>query len=328
MTDMALPLNHHYEVLQENSPAVWYERSCAVTGETLRAGAPVVVCDNAPGQDPISEEGWRTVNACPHCGQLARPAAVYVPPVWGGSVTPPIVSSPPTIPPPSPARGSPLLLGALAALLLLLAGAVAVAAFTFSRRTAERDPEPPTATVAVVQVTATPAAATAAPTAPAAPTATVEMLPSPTLALVKTAAPTPAPLPSPTPPSPATVAEPGITALSLVNPGAGYLFELRDGATVDLSEVGANYLTIVADVNGPVGSVTFFVDGERHCRGATCVENAPPYYMHGDASGDPYSDWDWSTMLGAHTISAVACTGPDATGRCYPALEIDLTVTP
>ena len=314
MSSLTLPPDHHHDTLDATSPPVVLGRFCPITGDPLRPGDAVVICDARPGSDPIRVEGWVTCGSCPHCGAAIGPAAAYAP-AWGSGswATPPPLSSAP----PSRSAGW---LGPLAILLLLGALALAVAAVVFFLRT--RETEEPVAG----SIVATADAATAA--TAAAPTPLPGVLPSPTPAPSKTPAPLPVPpSPTPTPPTPTVGASP-ITALVLINPANERSIRvLRADDTVDLSEVGHNRLTVRADVNSSaVESIMFLLDGEPFCPRGNCVENVGPYYMGGDQGGDAYEDWDWSQMLGSHTLTAIACTGDNATGDCSTGAEVNLVI--
>ena len=316
MPNLTLPPNHHRETLAPHSPAVVLGRICAVTGEPLRSGNDVVICDVVPGSDPMLIEGWTTQSSCPHCG--ATPGSiVYVPPVWGAA---------PAAPPAPPPR-SRALVGGLAGLLLLALAAMAVAIFLFVLRT--RQPaEPPATTLPIAALTAT-AAATATPPAnatatadgasPTPPTAPPSKTPEPTAA-----APTPTPAPTSTAPSNSP-----ITSLILINPANDSVIRaLRAEDAISLSEIGRDTLTVLADVDSPdVESVTFLLDGQPYCPRGNCVENNAPYYMGGDQGGDAYDDWDWSQLLGSHTLAAIACSGNGGAGSCAPPIEVRLTIS-
>jgi hypothetical protein len=346
MPNFPLPVNHHAETLAAHSPAVVLGRPCAVTGEVLRPGDDVVVCDAAPDRDPITVAGWATLGSCPHCGAGTGLAAAYVPPAWGAPPAPPIRPAPaappvrpaPTTPPVERER-SPALVGGLIGLFLLAALAIAVAAFLFVLRTRDGEPAP----LPVAGLTATAGAATAGPTAdgrpPTAATATplvIAVQPSATaMAATATAAtPTPAaptptlmptatPVPSPTPNSPTT-------ALLLIDPGdGGTIRALRAEDTIDLNDLDRDTFNVLADVDSSlVESVIFLLDGAPFCPRDNCVENAAPYYMGGDSSGRPYDDWDWSEMemLGTHTLTAIPCSGDGGTGDCFTPIEVRLTI--
>ena len=329
MPNLTLPANHHRETLSPYSPAV-YGHLCAVTGEPLRAGDEVVVCDVLPGSDPMLIEGWTTQGSCPHCG-AATTSIVYVPPAWDAA--PPWAGPTPATTPPAPPERSPALVGGLFGLFLLALAAMAVAIFLFVVRT--RQPtDPPATMLPVAALTATAGAATA--TAPANATATpapaTALSASPTAPPSKTPeptadAPTPTLVPTPAPPTP--LSDSPITSLILVNPGNDRAIRaLRADDAIDLSEIGRNTLTVLADVDSSaVESVIFLLDGDAFCVRGNCVENAAPYYMGGDQGGDAYEDWDWSRMVGSHTLTAIACTGDSGTGDCFPAVEVRLTIS-
>ncbi len=331
MSSFTFPNGHHQATLDATSPPVVLGRCCPITGEPLRPGDQVVICDFRPDSDPIHLEGWTTCGTCPHCGVSTGRLPAYVPPIWQ-----PL--PPPPMPPPHPDRRPLALTGPLAALLLLGALAIAVAAVVFFLRT--RPVEEPIAGVALATAeaaTADAATVTAAGNLPAAatdtpvaPTSLPVVLPSPTAAL----APTPVPPPSPTTsvatpdPPPTAIRSSSIITLLLVNPANGRVLRaLQAGDTVDLSEVGRNHLTVLAQVDDPaVESITFLLDGQPFCSHGNCIENVAPYYMGGDQNGDAYDDWDWSQMLGNHTLTAIACTGDNATGDCSTGAEVNLVI--
>ena len=327
MPNFPLPANHHAETLTPYSPAA-VGHVCAITGETLRPGDEVVVCDAVPGRDPISVEGWATLGSCPHCGAGTGLVAAYVPPIWAGS--------PGWAAPAAPPAGdrSPALVGGLLGLFLLAAAAIAVAVFLFVVRTRGGDAEPTalplaaltaTSGAATVGLSATEAAHSAA-TAAAAATATPLVIIVATPTTPPTAA-APTPIPTIAPPTPPP--DSPITALVLVNPANERAIRaLRADDTIDLSQIGRDTLTVRAEVeSSAVESVLFLLDGETFCAHGNCVENAPPYYMGGDQGGDAYDDWDWSQMLGTHTLTAIACTGDGGTGGCFPPIDVRLTIS-
>ncbi len=334
MSSLTLPPAHHQATLDATSPPVVLGRFCPITGDPLRPGDAVVVCDARPGSDPIHVEGWVTCGSCPHCGAAIGPAVAYTP-AWGSGSW----ATPPSPPQALPSRSAGWF-GPLAILLLLGALALAVAAVVFFLRTRETE-EPvagsvvatadaATATAGSIATAdaATAATATAAATTPAQPTPLPGALPSPTPAPSKTPAPLPVP-PTPTPPSPTpTIGASPITALVLVNPAnERSIRALRADDTVDLSDVGHNRLTVRADVDSSaVESIMFLLDGDPFCPRGNCVENVAPYFMGGDQGGDAYEDWDWSQMLGSHTLTAIACTGDNASDDCFPAVEVNLVV--
>lgn len=319
MSYLPLPPAHHYETLTSSSPAVVLGRPCAVTGRQLRPGDDVVVCEVYAGADPVSFEGWRTQTSCPHCGVSTGVAMALTPSTWGAPAGPPAA-------PAAPGRGpSSALVGVLLGLFLVAAGAIAVAAFIFAFRTRGTAAPPPTNTPPAATMTS---AATAAPS----PSAVPSLVASPTLPAPPTetpalpATPTPAPTPSPPPP---TVSDAPLTFLWLVDPDRDRpIRALRAEDTVSLGREGMTHFNIVAEVSDPaIGSVTFLLDGQPFCAHGNCVENNAPFAMGGDQSGNYYNDWDWTTLLGEHTLTAIACTGEDGAGDCLPPVEVSLIVT-
>lgn len=326
--NLPLPPNHHHETLAPSSPAVVLGRTCPITGQELRAGDAVVICDLTPSRDPITTEGWSSADACPHCGTSTGVGAPFIPSTWTGIPT--------NAPPPPPARPfsgvtklPPWLLGGLAAVALVALCAVFFAALTYGRRTA--------APTAVVQVTATAGAtvpgvgpttalASATPDGPA-PTATAAV-PTVTLAPTLTPAPSATATPSTTP-----------TALPTPNPWPLTPLLLADAETdevirplhtidiVTLEALESTRLVIVADFGqSNIGSVRFLLNGEPFCPRDACVENAAPFVMGGDQGGNYYDDWDWSGMVGEQLITAVACTGRNGNGNCTDPVEVRLSV--
>jgi len=330
MPNFPLPNNHHAETLAAHSPAVVLGRACAVTGEPLRPGDEVVVCDAAPGSAPMTVAGWATLGSCPHCGAGTGLVAAYVPPTWGGATGWGAPPAPPTPPAAAGRERSPALVGGLVGLFLLAALAIAVAAFLFIIRT--RDAEPTALPIAAQTATAG-AAATAATTAANAPATAPSSAPTTTPAAIVVApsatpaAPTPTLMPtatvapSPTPNSPTT-------ALLLIDPGdGGTIRALRLEDTIDLNDLGRETFNVLADVDSAaVESVIFLLDGTAFCPRGNCVENVAPYFMGGDSGGNPYDDWDWSALLGTHTLTAIPCTGDGGTGDCLTPIEVRLTI--
>lgn len=326
MPNFPLPANHHAETLAAHSPAVVLGRACAATGEVLRPGDEVVVCDAAPGRDPITVAGWATLGSCPHCGASTGLVAAYVPPTWGAPSAPPIRPAP--TPPAADRERSPALVGGLIGLFLLAALAIAVAVFLFVLRTRDGEPAP----LPIAALTATAGAVTAGPTADdrpatAAATATPLVIAVQPSATATPAAPTPTLMPtattapSPTPNSPTT-------PLILIDPGdGGAIRALRAEDTINLSDLGRDTFNVLADVDSAaVESVIFLLDGAPFCPRGNCVENVAPYYMGGDQGGNPYDDWDWSALLGTHTLTAIPCSGDGGTGDCFVPVEVRLTI--
>jgi len=94
---------------------------------------------------------------------------------------------------------------------------------------------------------------------------------------------------------------------------------LGDGDTVNLGADGAQ-LSIRADVSGSPGSVTFALSGAT---ANTQTENAAPYALDGDSSGDYNA---WTPNLGAHTLTATAYSGSNAAGALLDTRTIGFTV--
>ncbi len=323
MTNFPLPANHHAETLAAHSPVVVLGHACAVTGEPLRPGDEVVVCDAAPGSAPMTTAGWATLGSCPHCGASTGLVAAYVPSSWASS---PGWGTPPAPLAATERERSPALVGGLVGLFLVAALAIAVAVFLFVVRTRDTaDAEPPPSPIAALTATtaanATTAPATASNTStplaigvpPSATPSGPTLAPTPTLFL--TTAPTP------TPDSP-------MTTLILIDPGdGGAIRALRVEDTINLSDIGRDTFNVLADVDSSrVESVIFLLDGAPFCPRGNCVENVPPYFMGGDQGGNPYDDWDWSELLGTHTLTAIPCTGDGGTGDCFAPVEVRLTI--
>ena len=328
MTNFPLPANHHAETLAAHSPAVVLGHACAVTGEPLRPGDEVVVCDIAPGSAPMTTAGWATLGSCPHCGASTGLVAAYVPSSWASS---PGWGAPPAPPPAAERERSPALVGGLVGLFLVAALAIAVAVFLFVVRTRDAADGPPTA-LPIAALTATAAATSSvaanATTPPATTTSTPLPIgvpasatpPGPTLAPTPTLFPTTAPTPTPDSPT---------TTLILIDPGdGGAIRALRVEDTINLSDIGRDTFNVLADVDSSlVESVIFLLDGVPFCPRGNCVENVAPYFMGGDQGGNPYDDWDWSELLGTHTLTAIPCTGDGGTGDCFAPVEVRLTIS-
>ena len=326
MTNFPLPANHHAETLAAHSPAVVLGHACAVTGEALRAGDEVVVCDAVHGRAPITTAGWATLGSCPHCGASTGLVAAYVPTTWAGTAG---WGAPPTPPPAAERERSPALVKGLVGLFLVAALAIAVAVFLFVVRTRDAADAEPTP-LPIAALTATTAANTT--TAPATNTSTPLAVvvppsatppsatpPDATLAPTPTLFPTTAPTPTPDAPT---------TALLLIDPDdGGTIRALRAEDTIDLNELDRDTFNVLADVDSAaVESVIFLLDGAPFCPRGNCVENVAPYYMGGDQGGNPYDDWDWSELLGTHTLTAIPCSGDGGTGDCFPPVEVRLTI--
>jgi len=144
---------------------------------------------------------------------------------------------------------------------------------------------------------------------------------SPSLTTTTSPRKTPSSTPSPTPNSP-------VERLVLINPVRNQpIRTLHDGDTVNLTDLGARNLDIEAIVQSSrIESVTFYLDGENFCLNGRCVENGAPYSMAGDAAGDYYNNWNWTSIIGERTISAVPCTKDNGQGSCDPPLTIKIMI--
>lgn len=137
----------------------------------------------------------------------------------------------------------------------------------------------------------------------------------------------PAPPPPPAPSAPAAPAAPA-GAFQLVDaetnqPALG----MSGSAVVDLRALPTKHLNVRVDFPSPaVESVVFLLDGQPFCINGRCVENSPPYYMAGDVNGDPYDNWDWSTLVGTHTLTAIPCEKDGGQPPCGPPQTLTVTV--
>ncbi len=104
--------------------------------------------------------------------------------------------------------------------------------------------------------------------------------------------------------------------------------DLENGDVIILSQLPTRKLDVEAVSPGTqTESVLFFLDGQMFCANGRCLENVPPYGMAGDVNGDHYDNWEWSTMLGRHTITAVGCDQDNGQGNCGAPMTIYFTVT-
>jgi hypothetical protein len=111
-----------------------------------------------------------------------------------------------------------------------------------------------------------------------------------------------------------------VASLTLVNSATDKdIGTLANGAVINLSVTGTS-LNIRANVSGPVASVRFGLDGNTNLR----TENAAPYSLAGDSSGD-YSTW--TPALGSHSLTATPYSAAGGTGTAGIPLSIAFTVT-
>jgi hypothetical protein len=104
--------------------------------------------------------------------------------------------------------------------------------------------------------------------------------------------------------------------------------DLPSGSSIRLSDLRTTRLDVEAIApDAHTESVLFYLDGQLFCANSRCLENGPPYAMAGDLNqGDHYDNWDWSNMLGRHTISAVGCDQDNGQGNCGAPLTVEFTV--
>ena len=122
----------------------------------------------------------------------------------------------------------------------------------------------------------------------------------------------------------APISGPEIASFTLINadsdqPVFGY-DPLTNNSQINLADIGTNNLSIRANVaGGTAGSVKFALNSIDPYH----IENAAPYALQGDNSGD-YHPWNPGT--GSHTISATAYSGANATGSSGSALSISIDI--
>jgi hypothetical protein len=147
---------------------------------------------------------------------------------------------------------------------------------------------------------------------PPPPTATT--IPATTTAVPPTATPTPG------------VFLPLINKLTLFNAATDQpIGDLKDGATLDLKQLGTNQLSVVATTNPTkVGSVTFALDGQ-----VIQTENYVPYSIKGDAprtNGRNYLPW--TPTAGKHTLVVTPYSQAKGQGQAGTPMQVTFTVAP
>jgi hypothetical protein len=96
---------------------------------------------------------------------------------------------------------------------------------------------------------------------------------------------------------------------------------LMNGATIDLSVIGTSNLNIRANTTpNPTGSVRFGLNGNTNYQ----TENAAPYALEGDSSGDYNA---WTPSVGNYTVTATAYSAANAGGTASTPLVINFAVT-
>jgi hypothetical protein len=89
-----------------------------------------------------------------------------------------------------------------------------------------------------------------------------------------------------------------ITSFSLIDTvDDSVIRTIENGDTIDIS-IDGNQLSMRADTSGSVGSVQFTLDGGNVVQ----TENAPPYALNGDTTGD-YRAQPILTIIGSHWVS-------------------------
>ncbi|HYE99009.1 MAG TPA: DUF5060 domain-containing protein, partial [Planctomycetota bacterium] len=116
-----------------------------------------------------------------------------------------------------------------------------------------------------------------------------------------------------------------VSSLTLINadtdqPIAGF-DPIANGATLNLDTLPTRNLNIRANTTPSiVGSVRFGYDGNANVR----TENAAPYALAGDSSGNYYA---WTPTAGSHSVTATPYTGSNASGTAGTAKTITFTAT-
>lgn len=328
MANQFLPPGHKIETVRPGSRFVGARDY--TTHRPIEAGHVVVVCGRVNNPAVTSVEAWsEAIETCYNCGARNPGYGAPVPaPYTKTAAASTVVMGPGTGTRRPQGNGPTPLFALLAAVALLMI--VGLLFVTLGNGGASGDPTPrPPATgveqAGIVSITIPP---TAIPPTPFPPTAAPPTVVPPTAAPPTTAPPTAMP---PTAPPPTVRIRPlsPISELVLVDATSDLaLLALTDGSVISLSQLGARHLTILANAGAtPVGSVRFLLDGREFCLNDRCVENSPPYSMAGDLGGDHYNNWDWSSLLGTHTITAIPYTVAGAAGEELPALTVQLTIT-
>ncbi len=119
--------------------------------------------------------------------------------------------------------------------------------------------------------------------------------------------------------------EPAVTSLTLVNAATSEpVGELVDGLTLDLTAIGTDQLSVVANTRpDTVGSVVFAFDGDADYQ----VESVAPYTIAGDGTQDGAVTYNpWTPSAGEHVLTATPYSGPSGGGNPGAALTIRFTV--
>lgn len=323
-----LPSGHAVEIVRPGSRFLG-QIDC-VTRRPIEPDDMIVVCHHVPHPAVVTVRTWLEMPSCTNCA-AANPG-FGLPPMpppgqgYKGPAIPTLVAPAGSLPgarrEPERRRSSSMPLLILVGLLLLAAAGALVVALGGGDETSPPPTGQTTANEGIVVVPTDPP-----PTRAPAPTSA----PRPTATLRPTTPPTRAPAPTTEPnragPTPRPAAP--IDAIVLYDAGSDRaLLALSDGGTIDLSQLGTSFLNIVAETNTPVGSVQFLLDGDDFCKNGRCLENTAPYSMAGDDNGNYYNNWDWSGLLGSHTIQIIPYSGANAGGERLPDVTLRFTVVP
>jgi hypothetical protein len=152
---------------------------------------------------------------------------------------------------------------------------------------------------------------------------------APTNQTTATTAPTNAPTTTATAPAATTTATAApsgqtIANLTLYNAATDQpIGDLKDGATLDLKQIGTNQLSVVATTNpATVGSVTFALDGQ-----VIQTENYVPYSITGDAPKQGGRNYQpWTPTVGEHTLIVTPYNQAKGQGQAGTPMTVRFTV--
>jgi len=118
-----------------------------------------------------------------------------------------------------------------------------------------------------------------------------------------------------------TKAQTAITSFTLINAETNEdLFEIQDGASIDLSSLPTSALNIRANTSGGVGSVGFELSGALV---QDQTESFAPYALYGDISGN-YNMQEF--LVGDYLLTATPFSGSGLSGTPGTALTIQFSV--
>lgn len=126
-----------------------------------------------------------------------------------------------------------------------------------------------------------------------------------------------------TPPASPSVTTPVINSLTLIDAVTNKdLYQLSDGATINLATLANRGLNIRANVNSSVTAVKFGYDANA----SYAMENAAPYTLAGDtANGTDY--YAWTPTVGTHTLTVTGYTVDNGGGTASAQYTVTFTVT-